>query len=266
MNDTTLSPVTPLPVDETAQKARWPWLWGIFLKPRKTLAEVVSAGRGVWFPAILVLCLSAVLLAVANGAIRQRIGLDNPAQLPEYFQYYSQEQQQQFMNALQATSGTTFVFVLPAMAAIAKVVVGWLIVGSLVYLALTAVGSAVKAGTALNLVAWASMPFALRNLVRAGVVFGGGALIQAQGLSGFTPDGTGNALLFLNALLALVDLYWIGHVVLVNLGGRVAGKASATKTVTALTATLVIALILQALVGFGMAALASNVTALQVFM
>ncbi len=256
---------TTVNTKEITQKAEWSWLAGIFLKPRKTLKKIVEAEKAVWFPALLVLCVTAIILVIANGIIRQRIGLDNPATLPEYFQYYSQEQQQQFMNALQATNSTAFIFILPAMAAIVKVWAGWLIVGSLVYLALTAIGSAVKAGTALNLVAWASMPIALRDLIRAVAVISSSKLIQAEGLSGFTPEGTGNFLIFLNALLTLVDLYWVWQVVLVNLGGRAAGKASTAKTITGLTLTMVIILVLQALVGFGIAILGNNVTAVQVF-
>ncbi|MEM5775343.1 MAG: hypothetical protein AAGU05_10110, partial [Anaerolineaceae bacterium] len=105
----------------------------------------------------------------------------------------------------------------------------------------------------------------LRDLVRAGAVMFSSRLIQAEGLSGFTPAGTGNFLLFLNALLTLVDLYWVWQVILINVGGRAAGKASTGKTVTGLTITMVIILVLQALVGFGIAVLGNNVTAVQVF-
>ncbi|MCE5209283.1 MAG: YIP1 family protein [Chloroflexi bacterium] len=255
-----------VPTEEIKKKADWSWLIKIFIRPRQTILKVVEADKAVWFPALLVLCVAAVILAAANGVIKQKIGLDNPAQLPEYFQYYTLEQQEQYRQALQATSGTEFIFVLPAIAAVAKVWLGWLIVGSLVYLVLTAMGSAVKAGTALNLVAWASMPFALRDLVRAAAVFSSGSLIQTQGLAGFTPAGTGNLNLFMNALLSLIDIYWIWQVILVISGARAAGKVSTTKTVTGITVTMLIILILQALIGFGAALLGSNVTAIQVFM
>lgn len=254
-----------VPTEEINKKTEWSWLFKIFVRPKQTMVKVIQAEGGVWFPALLALCLAAVILVAANGSIRQKIGLDNPAQLPEYFQYYTPEQQQQFMQALQATSSPAFIFFLPAMAAIAKVWIGWLIVGSLVYLALTAVGSAVKAGTALNLVAWASMPLALRDLVRAAAVLINASLIQSTGLAGFTPSGTGNMILFLNALLSLLDIYWVWQVVLINLGGRSAGKASTAKTVTAITITLIIVLVLQALIGFGAALLGSRVSAVQVF-
>jgi hypothetical protein len=250
---------------QTNQRAEWSWLLKIFLRPKQTLTQIIAADRAVWFPALFVISLAAIALVVANGIIRQRIGLDNPAQLPEYFQYYTPEQQEQFMQALQATSGTAFIFVLPVIAALVKVWLGWLLVGSMVYLALTAIGSGAKSGTALNMVAWASLPFVLRDLVRAGAVFFGSRLIQAQGLAGFTPAGTGNGSLFLSALLALIDIYWIWHVVLVILGAKAAGKASPAKTVTGITLTMLIIILLQALVGFGLALLGSNVSAVQVF-
>jgi len=247
------------------QGADWSWLLKIFFQPKRTMVKIIEAEQAVWFPALLVLSLTAIALVIANGTIRQRIGLDNPAQLPEYFQWYTPEQQEQFMQALQATSGTGFVFILPAIASIVKVWFGWLIVGSLVYLALTAVGSAVKSGTALNIVAWASLPFALRDLVRAASITLNSQLIQASGLSGFTPVGTGNGILFLSALLSLIDLYWIWQVVLVNLGGRIASKSSTNKTATGITFTMVFILVIQALIGYGLALLGTNVTAVQVF-
>ena len=254
-----------VPAEEISKKNNWSWLVKIFVQPKQTIIKAVQAEGAVWFPALLAMCLAAVILVIANGSIRQKIGLDNPATLPEYFQYYSQEQQQQFMQALQATSSPAFIFYLPAMAAIVRVWVGWLIVGSLVYLALTAVGSAMKAGSALNLVAWASMPLVLRDLVRAAAVLITGSLIQAPGLAGFTPVGTGNMNLFLNSLLALIDIYWVWQLVIVNLGSRAAGKSSAAKTVTAITLTMIIILLLHAGIGFGAALLGSRVTAVQVF-
>jgi hypothetical protein len=250
---------------QVRSRAGWSWLVGILLQPRKTLAKILAADRAVWFPAMLALSVTALTLVLANGFVRQRIGLDNPAQLPEYFQYYTPEQQEQFMQALQATSGNAFVFVLPAMLNLAKVWLGWLIVGSLVYLSLTAVGSGVKSQTAMNLAAWASVPFALLNLVRTVAVISGSHLIQSPGLAGFAPGSAGNGSLFLSALLALINLYWIWHVVLLNLGAVAAGKASIGKTVAAVTFTMLCVLLVQALFGYGMILLGSKVTAVQVF-
>jgi hypothetical protein len=257
---------TPAVPNVTSQaRPHWAWLLKIVFKPRKTLTSLLQSERAAWFPALLALSLAALALVVANGIVRQRIGLDNPAQLPEYFQYYTPEQQQQFMQALQATSGAGFVYVLPALVSLAKVWFGWLIVGSLVYLSLTAVGSGVKSRTALNLVAWASVPMVLRDLVRAAAVLIHSSLIQAPGLSGFVPAGMGNGSLFLTSLLALVDLYWVWQVVLVNLGGTEVGKASKGRTAAILTSTMIAILLLQALAGFGILALSGKVTAIQVF-
>ena len=252
--------------EQARRRADWSWLIKILYRPRKTLAAVLQSERAVWLPALLALSLAAVLLVVSNGIIRQKIGLGNPAQLPEYFEYYSPEQQQQFMQALDATSGAAFVFVLPAMASLVKVWLGWLIVGSLVYLSLTAVGSGIKSRTALNVVAWASIPLALRDLVRAIAVLASSQLIQAPGLSGFTSAAPGNSGLFINALLTLIDAYWIWQVVLINLGAASAGKATVKKTVAAVTFTMLIILLLQAGIGFGMLLLGSKVSAFQVFL
>ncbi len=247
------------------QRADGSWLWKILIMPRRALAQIVKAEKAVWLPALLALSLTALALAMANGFVKQRIGLDNPAQLPEYFQYYSAEQQQQFMQALEATSGSAFLYVLPGMVALAKVWLGWLIVGSLVYLSLTAVGSGVKSGTIMNLIAWSSVPIALRNLVRLIAVLASSSLIQAPGLSGFAPAGGGNGSLFLSALLGLIDLYWVWQVVLLAMGGAMAGKASLVKTVGGIAFTMVVILLFKALAGYGIAMLGNSVTAVQVF-
>ncbi len=246
-------------------RADWSWLWKIIILPRRALSQIIKAEKAMWLPALLALSLTALALVMANGFIKQRIGIDNPAQLPEYFQYYSAEQQQQFMQALQATSGTAFIYVLPGMVTLAKVWLGWLIVGSLVYLSLTAVGSGVKSGTIMNLVAWSSIPIVLRNLVRLVAVLASSSLIQAPGLSGFAPAGGGNSSLFLSALLGLIDLYWIWQVVLLALGGAMAGKASLAKTVGGIVFTMIVILLFKALAGYGIAMLGSSVTAVQVF-
>lgn len=250
---------------QAKQGADWSWLLKILIQPRKTLAKILRAEQGVWLPALVGLSVAALLLVLANGIVRQRIGVGNPAQLPEYFQYYTPEQQQQFMQALQATSGAAFLFGLPALTGLAGVWLRWLVVGSLVYLILTAVGSGVKSGTALNLVAWASVPLALRDLVRAAAVLSTSRLIQAPGLSGFVPAGVGSGSLFLSALLTLLDLYWVWHVVLIVLGGNAAGKASAGKTTAGLTLVMIFILLAQALIGFGLLSLGSKITAVQVF-
>ena len=241
------------------------WLVKIFFSPRQTIEKILKFDRAVWLAPLLVLSITALILVLVTGSVKQRIGLDNPAQLPQYFEYYSPEQQAQFMQALQATSGTAFVYVLPGLLSLAKVWFGWLIVGSLVYMMLTALGSGIHSRSAINLVAWASMPFALRDLVRALAVLSTGQLIRSPGLAGFTPAGSGNALLFFSALLALIDIYWVWQVVLITIGAYSESKGSKGKTAAGIVGTMLIILLLQALIGFGIALLGSRITAVQVF-
>ena len=86
--------------------------------------------------------------------------------LPVDWQYWSPEMQNNYTQAQQATQGPVFVYIIPAALGLAKIWLAWLIVGGLTHLSSTLFGGRGKMGSALNLVAWACLPFALRDLLR----------------------------------------------------------------------------------------------------
>jgi hypothetical protein len=157
------------------------------------------------------------------------------------------------MQAMQAMQGPVFTFVFPALTALAGLWFGWLIIGGLLHLGLTLIGGRGDTSGTMNIVAWASLPLALRDLVRILVMMDTDQLIQYPGLSGFAPlstEGASSGGLFLVALLSLIDIYLIWRILLVVIGVRAANGLPPAKSVAGVLAVFLIVLALQALIGF----------------
>jgi hypothetical protein len=244
MSETVLAPV------ESPRRFHFDWVPAVFFHPRQTFAKIASQTRGVWLTPILILSLTALLQVLVTGSIKQAAALSGEVSLPPNFQYYSPEQQAQFQQAMAATSGPVFLYVFPAIVALFRVWLGWLLVGGLLHLVLTMLGGRGDTGAAMNLVAWASLPLALRELVRAAAMYSSKQLISAPGISGFvTPDG-GNLSLFLASLLALVDIYLVWHAILLIVGVRAGNGISSAKATGGVFITLLIVLTLQTLISY----------------
>lgn len=228
------------------------WLWNVLFHPRETFAQIAAQTEGVWLAPLIVLSITALLTVWASGSIRQAAAAMGEVPLPPEFQYYSPEQQAQYMQAIEATSGPVFLFVLPGLARLAQVWLGWMVVGGLIHLALTTLGGRGEIGMTMNLVAWAGLPFALRDIVRTVFMLNSDRLIQAQGLSGFAPSGEGNLALYLVGLLALVDLYLFWHIALLAIGGAAGSKLTLGRALTGVLITMLVVVALTALIPFGL--------------
>lgn len=260
MNET-----TALPAEERPRPFHLEWVLPTLIRPRQTFGRIAAQSSGVWLTAILLLSLTTILRVLVAGAIR----LTNPmgAQItpPPDFQYWSPEQQAQFMQAAQATSSPVFVFIFPAIGGVLGVWIGWLVVSGLLHLILTLQGGRAGTQATANIVAWAALPFALRDLVRAVAMLASSRPITSPGLSGFiAADATGLAL-FAAKLLALVDLYLIWHAALIVTGVRAGdGGLSRTRTWVGVAVTLLLVLAVQALLGY-LGAQISNMTVMRPF-
>ena len=120
-------------------------------------------------------------------------------------------------------------------------------------------------GSIMNLVAWAGLPFAVRDLVRVGAMLVTRHLIEYPGLSGFANPETGAAGLFLGEVLRLVDLYLVWHIVLQVIGLRSNNDPGPAKAWGAVLITQAIALALQAFTAY-LAAQMSNLTIIRPFL
>jgi hypothetical protein len=187
---------------------------------------------------MLILTLATLASVLVAGSIKQQIALNSTPELPPDFQYFSPEQQAQVMQAMQATSGPVFIYVFPAIVALMGIWLGWLLVGGLLHLAVTLFGGRGETMYTMNLVAWASLPLALRELVRVAAMLVTDQLIASPGLSGFAPADPAGSATYLSALLASIDIYFIWHILLLVIGVRVGNGLSLVKSIIAVLLTV----------------------------
>jgi hypothetical protein len=102
----------------------------------------------------------------------------------------------------------------------------------------------------LNLVAWASLPFALRYLIQAVYLVSTNTAIRAPGLSGFIPSDAAGFLLFLRSFLSLVDIYLIWYLALLIGGVVIIAGVSRAKAIIVTAVLSLLFLAIQALPGF----------------
>ncbi len=228
---------------EPSRRVRLYWLLPLFYRPHLTLQSVVQQNKPVWMAPLLVLSLLALLTTLASVPARLQQARMH-ASLPPEMEYYSPEQQAQFQQAISARQGVIFTFVLPAAGALAGLWIGWLLLGGMLHLGLTLAGSRSGSLASLNLAAWASLPLAIRYLIRGIYSLTTRRLITATGLSGLIASGGSGFNAFSAALLAMMDIYFIWQVILLLVGvlpmsGMAKPKAWAvTLTVIALVTLL----------------------------
>ncbi|MBN2146910.1 MAG: YIP1 family protein [Anaerolineales bacterium] len=233
------------------------WVPEILFHPRRAFEKVTSQASGVWLTPMLLLTLATLASVLASGWLKQQAAMMGEMSLPPDYEWYTPEQQAQYMQAAQTTQGPVFVYVLPGIAAIGGVWLGWLLVGGLLHLITTLLGGRGDTSVSMNLVAWASLPLTLRELVRFAAMLIGKRLIQSPGISGFAPAGEGAGVIFLAGLMELIDLYLIWHIVLIAIGVRTATHLPGTKAASGAIITILIVMLLQALIGLGIASLSS---------
>jgi hypothetical protein len=240
---------TALPTIERPRRFHFDWVLPTLFKPRLAFERIANQTRAVWLTPLLILTITSLISIYAHGWVRIQTGQIGQIETPPDFQYYSPEQQAQFMQAAQAQQGPVFVYVLPAIGVIAKVWFGWLIIGGIIHLVMTLMGGRGATGAAMNVVAWAGLAYALRDVVQIIYMLVKKATIQSYGLSGFSPVGEGAFFLFINELLALIDIYLIWYVLLIIVGVRAAGGLSRSKAIFSVVFTILGVTAIQALVG-----------------
>lgn len=236
-------------IEERPRRMHFEWLLPLFFKPRRTLEKVAAQNHGVWITPLLVLTLLAIIAVLAASPVRQ-MAAQMGSEIPPDFQYWSPEQQQQFMEAQTNSAGPVFTTVFPALGSVLGLWVSWFLMGSILHLALTLAGSRGTNTAALNLTGWAMLPLGLRMIVQTIAVLANKQLIAGQGLSGFIASDTTGFMLFLRSMLGFVDIYFLWMVALLIVGALiVSGMQRGKVWVTTLAAVLIL-LALQALPGF----------------
>ncbi|MCA9983915.1 MAG: YIP1 family protein [Anaerolineales bacterium] len=235
--------VTPL-----GPNNRWrlDWLLPTLLQPRRTFARIAEAEIAVWQLPVAILALTGLIRTLVAGGIKGAAAAMGQLQLPPGWEYYTPEQQAQFQQAMSATSGPVFTYLLPAVMTILGVYLGWLLLGWVLHLLLTLFGGRGSSQQTLNVTAWALLPVAIRDLIRILAMWTSGQFLTMPGLSGFAPLGEGTGPVVLASLLALVDIYIIWQIVLLALGSGLVANLPRWKTWSAVGLAMLLALALRA--------------------
>jgi hypothetical protein len=226
------------------------WLPDVFFRPRQAFQRIASASSVVWITPLLVLSCLVLINTLVAGRIKYQAAMAGEITYPPDYQYYPPEQQAQYMQAVQSTQGPVFVYVLPSVASLLGVWIGWVILGGILHLVTTLFGGRGSTAMSMNIVAWASLPLAFRALVQIIYMLVTKNIISNPGLSGFSPTGDSGLMLFVVQILRLIDIFIVWQILLLILGVRASTALNASKSAIGVIITLCVILALQAGLGY----------------
>jgi hypothetical protein len=132
----------------------------------------------------------------------------------------------------------------------------WLLVGMLINLLLLAFKGHSNTNLGINMMAWASVPVGIRNLVHIFYFLALGKPITSPGLSGFISTASSSGpLTFVQQFLARIDVYLFWQIALLAIGIEIGGKLVRKKSLLLAILAIVAVLMLQALLGWGIEAI-----------
>lgn len=239
-----------LPLHEP-RRLHFNWVLPVLLRPRKALSEILEVERPVWGTPLLILSVLAIVLVLVGGPIRvEQAAMAAPTEMPPGFEWWTPDQQQQYFDAQGKSSGPLFAYVFPALGELFGLWIGWVLLGSLLNLGLTLAGSRGSNTAALNLVAWASIPIALRYIVQVVYILAAHRLVSDPGLSGLlTPAGPGFGV-FLKVALMGIDLYVLWRLGLMMYGAAKMSNLPRLRAWSVALVAFLLVLVLQSLPGF----------------
>lgn len=238
-----------------ARKRQFSWLLNTFIRPGRAMHEVASEDRAVWIVPMLLLTLLMVAFVLVAGPLRKEAALNAQIEPPPSFEWMTPEQQQQWMQAQQSAAEPVRTHLFPAIGSLVGLWFGWFVLGSILHLVLTMLGSRSTNTTIYNIAAWASLPFAVRLIVQIIAMITARQLITSPGLSGFLADDVSGGLLFLRIMLSMVDLYLLWQILLLWFGSASTSGLTKGKAFTGVMIAVVLLLALSALPSFLMSQL-----------
>jgi hypothetical protein len=193
---------------------------------------------------MLLLSLTAILVVMVAGYLKTRAAMMGEIPLPPDWQWWSPDQQNNYMQAQQATQGPVFMYILPMVGSLTGLWLGWLILAGLLHLGSTLSGGRGSMQGAFNVVAFASLPFALRDILRAVYMLAASHVITSPGLSGFASSAG-----FVSRLLQFTDLFLLWNIILLTIGFSISDGLPRNKAI--ITVVVVVLLVLFAQAGLG---------------
>jgi hypothetical protein len=225
------------------------WILPALFKPRKTIRTIVSEEKPVWLTPLLVLSVLIILVNLIAAPIRRNV-IQMGLNVPVDFQYYSPEQQAQFLSAQATQTSPLFLYVFPILIGLVSLWLSWFVLSSLLHLSLTLTGSRANSIRSFNLSAWSFLPMVIRYLVQIFAMIFTKTVIYAPGLSGFIGSDAAGLASYLGAVLGLIDIFFIWQICLLVIGVIPLSGLSKTKAWVATGISLLILVLLQALPGF----------------
>lgn len=216
----------------------------VLFHPRGGLKKVAEAGSAIWLVPMLVLSLGDILSKITGGFFKARAAMLGTSPLPMDFQYWTPEMQQSYYQSQQAMQGPVFVYIIPLVLGLISLWLGWLVLAGALHLASTLLGGRGSMGGALNVTAFALLPFAVRDVLRVVFMLISGRAIQNPGLSGFAGEAG-----FAAQMLSHLDIFLFWQVILLALGLYAADSLPRNRA--ALIAAGVVILLLLAQSGLG---------------
>jgi len=225
----------------TVRRVNVPRIFAVFFNPRAAFTEMTSETRATWWTPMLMLSITAILAVVAAGYLKTRAAMMGEITLPVDWQWWTPEMQNNYMQAQQATQGPVFMYVMPLVGSLTGLWLGWLVFAGLLHLGSTLLGGRGSMQNALTLVAWASLPFALRDILRIIFMLIVGHPIISPGLSGFvsTPD-------ILSHILARTDIFLLWNIILLVIGFAVVDGLPRGKSFANVFVVIVLVLLAKA--------------------
>ena len=240
---------TDLSNDEKPRRLHFEWVLPLFFRPARTLKTVVERDHPFWQTPLLILSVLAILVVLVGAPIRTQLS-QQVGELPPDFQYWPPDQQEQYFASQANKANPLFIYLFPALGALIGIWLSWFLFGSILHLALTLSGSRGTSRQAINLVAWASLPFAIRSIVTLLAILINKRLIEAAGVSGFIAADAQGFASFMRVLLAFVDIYLIWQVILLMVGSLPLTGLSRGKAWTAVLISVLLMLVLQTVPGY----------------
>lgn len=228
----------------TVRRSLLPHLLAVFLNPRAAFAEVVSNSRATWTTPMFTLSITGLLAILVAGYLKTRAAMGGEIPLPPDWEYWLPEMQNNYMQAQQATQGPVFMYIIPLVGVWTALWLGWVVFAGLLHLGSTLLGGRGSMQGALNLVAWAGLPFAMRDILRVVFMLLAGHAIVSSGLSGFASE-TG----FIYQLLAQTDIFLVWNIALLVSGLAIADELPKGKSLLGVMVIVLVVLLVQAGLG-----------------
>ncbi|MBP7213142.1 MAG: YIP1 family protein [Anaerolineaceae bacterium] len=231
------------------KNARVGWIFQMFYKPRATMKKVADEKESIRrLPLIFITII--VILAVLISAPVKKMQIEQGATIPENFQYWSESQQSQYLESQQNQTNPIFLYGFPFLGGIAGYLIVFMLMSNILYLTLTLSGSRSPKTRIGNVVAWAMVPFGLREFVRFLNVGINKSFNENPGLSQLIDSGASGFMAFLRGVLGNIDAWYLLFVAFLMIGALEVSGLTKKKTIIATLLAVIVILLLQGLPSF----------------